>query len=144
MKDKGVVISADKDFARVQVDCLSGCKDCSAHTLCIGEKNMSGLLSVRNPVGAGQGDKVSISVPESQYSRALIVTFGSLLLAILAGGGAGYALGPHFPLDSAVSGALGLLFALVFTSLWLSRYFKKVNRSALYPIITEIIQKGVL
>ena len=136
-----MVVSTGTDFARVRVDCLSGCKDCTAHSLCIGEKNKSGILSVRNSVGAHQGDRVTISVPEEDYSRSLSIIFGSLLLAVLAGGGAGYALGPQLSLAPSVSGALGLLNAVLITGWGLSRYFRGANHTRLYPVITEIIQK---
>lgn len=139
-----MVVSTGTDMARVEVDCFSGCKDCTAQRLCIGEKNKSGILSVRNPVGALQGDRVILSVPEGHYSRSLIIIFGSLLLAVLAGGGAGYACGPLLSLAPSVSGALGLLAAVLVTGLWLSRYFRKANSALLYPVITEIIQKGAL
>jgi positive regulator of sigma E activity len=144
MLDNGVVVATEEDLARVRVDCFSGCRDCTAHGLCIGGKSKSGVLAARNPIGALRGDRVSISVPEDRYSRALIVIFGSLLAAVLAGGAGGYALGPLFSLSSALGGALGLLAALLISGWWLSRHFRKADKAALYPVITEIIQKGAL
>jgi positive regulator of sigma E activity len=144
MKDKGVVISTDKGTARVRVTCLSGCGDCAAHALCIGEKDKSGTLSVRNPVGARQGDEVTISVPETSYTRSLIILFGSLLAAVLAGGGAGYAAGPLLSISRSVSGTLGLTAAVLTAGFWLARYFRKANKNSLYPVITEITQKGAV
>ena len=144
MKDKGVVVSTEKEFARVQVDCFSGCHDCTAHALCIGEKNKDGILSVRNPLGADRGDEVGLSIPEARYNRSLIVLFGSLLAATLAGGGAGYALGPHLSLAPSVGGAVGLAAALFLAGFWLARRFQKINSSALYPEIIEIIKKGAV
>lgn len=138
-----MVVSTEKDLARVRVDCLSGCRDCAAHSLCLGEKNKSGILSVRNSVGAHQGDRVVLSVPDGDYSRSLSIIFGSLLLAVLGGGGAGYALGPLFSLAPAASGALGLFFVVILTGWGLSRYFRRTNNTTLYPVITEIIQKEI-
>lgn len=139
-----MVVSTDKGLALVRVACLTGCRDCAAHTLCIGEKDKSGTLSVKNPLGARQGDEVSISVPETSYTRSLIILFGGLLAAVLAGGGAGYAAAPLFSISRSVSGALGLASAVLAAGFWLARYFRKANQDSLYPVITEIIQKGAV
>jgi positive regulator of sigma E activity len=142
MKDKGTVVSTENDFARVEVACLEACQDCSARSLCIGQKNTTGLLSVRNPLQAKEGDYVLMAIPESRYSKSLILLFGVLLFAILAGMGVGYLFSPITPLSSSESSVAGLFFGVAFAGVWLSKHFKKVNNTFLYPEIIEIIHKG--
>jgi positive regulator of sigma E activity len=142
MKDKGIVVYTDNDFARVEVSCLEACHGCSASSLCIGQKNATGLLSVRNPLNAKTGDRVQIAIPESRYSNALILLFGVLLFAILAGMGLGYLLSPVLPLSSSGSSLLGLALGVVFAGIGLSHRFKSINNNSLYPEIIEILNKG--
>ena len=92
MKDNGLVVSINKDLAHVEVKCLEACRDCSARSLCVGQKQAKGLLAVKNPLNAGPGDKVQIEVPDTNYSKALILLFGTLLIVALIGMAAGYLL----------------------------------------------------
>ena len=142
MKDKGTVVSTENDFARVEVACLKACQDCSASGLCIGQKNDRGLLSVKNPLHAKTGDLVFIAIPESHYSKALILLFGVLLFATLAGMGLGYVFSPVLPLSSSGSSLLGVCFGITLAGIGLSRRFKRINNESLYPQITEILNKG--
>jgi positive regulator of sigma E activity len=142
MKDEGTVISIEDDFARVEVACLEECQGCSASSLCIGAKNDKGLLSVKNPVHAKAGDCVLLAIPESRYSKALILIFGALLIATLAGMGLGYLFSPFLPLSSSGSSFVGVFLSVTFAGAWLSKRFKKVNIESLYPEITEILSKG--
>ena len=86
MRDKGIVITTQGDLAKVRVACFSACEDCSARSLCLGHKNSQGLLAVKNSLHADPGDKVVIEVPESNYTKALIVLFGSLVFSALLSG----------------------------------------------------------
>jgi positive regulator of sigma E activity len=142
MKDKGTVISTEDDFARVKVSCLEACQGCSASSLCIGPKNATGLLSVRNPLRATTGDLVQIAIPESHYSRALILLFGVLLFAMLMGMGLGYFISPVLPLSPSESSLCGIALGVVLAGTGLSRRFKRINNKSLYPEITEILNKG--
>ncbi len=142
MKDKGTVVSTKSDFARVEVACLEACQGCSARSLCIGQKNAKSLLSVRNPLQAKEGDRVLIAIPESRYSKALILFFGVLLFATLAGMGVGYLFSRIIPLSSSESSVGGVFLGVAFAGAWLSKRFKKVNNTFLYPEIIEIIHEG--
>ncbi|MGD9344253.1 MAG: SoxR reducing system RseC family protein [Candidatus Aminicenantes bacterium] len=142
MKDKGTVLSTENNLARVEVACLEVCQECSASSLCIGSKNATGILSVRNPLRAKAGDRVLISIPESRYSKALILLFGVLLLATLAGMGLGYWMTPVLPLSSSTSSLLGALFGIALAGMLLSLRFKKIANESLYPEIIEILHKG--
>ncbi len=142
MKDKGTVVSTEDNYARVEVACLEVCKGCSARSLCIGQKNAQGLLSVKNPLHAKTGDFVLIAIPESHYSKALILLFGVLLFAILAGMGLGYLLSPVLPLSSSGSSLIGIALGVVLAGIGLSHRFKRIDNKSLYPEITEILNKG--
>ena len=64
MTDNGLVIATRKNIAEVEVNCLDGCHDCTARSLCIGNKQNKGRLSVKNPLDAMPGDMVKIQIPE--------------------------------------------------------------------------------
>ena len=142
MKDKGTVVSTEDRFARVEVACLTSCRECSASSLCIGQKKAKGLLAVKNPLDAKTGDRVLIAIPESRYSKALILLFGVLLFAIIAGMGLGYLVSPVLPLSSSELSFLGILCGLTLAGIFLSRRFRMNDNECLYPEITEILHKG--
>jgi positive regulator of sigma E activity len=139
MTDKGIVVSTEKHFARVEVSCLATCQGCTASSLCFGQKNAKGLLSVRNALHAKTGDRVLISIPESRYSKALILLFGVLLAATLAGMGMGTLVSPLLPMSKSGSSILGVFLGITLAGIFLSLRFKKINNTFLYPEITEIL-----
>lgn len=139
MEDNGLVISTDGVMARVEVQCFDGCKNCSARSLCGGQENSRGLLAVKNPLNAQPGDEVIVDVPETTYTKALILLFGSLLAAALAGMGVGYAVSTVLPLPSSLASFSGLLIGLLLAGILLARSFRK---KSLYPVITDILKKG--
>lgn len=142
MKDKGLVLSTNKDLAKVEVRCLAVCHDCSARALCIGRSASKGLLSVKNPVSASPGDQVALEVPEEKYSKSLIVLFGGLLAATLLGLAAGYFISILTGLPAEPAGITGLLIGIIAGIGILTKYFHNENKRNLYPSITEIIRKG--
>lgn len=142
MTDNGLVITTRKDIAEVEVDCFEGCHDCTARSLCIGNKQNKGRLSVKNPLDAMPGDKVKIQIPEDRYSQALIILFGGLLLALLLGMGGGYLMSLLFTFPSSLASFIGLAAGLIFGGLVLSRVFRRKNKEQLYPMIVDIIKKG--
>lgn len=143
MRDKGLVVSTKEDMAQVEVQCLiDSCHKCSARSLCAGQNQSKGLLLVKNPMQACPGDEVEIEIPDTKYSRALILLFGSLLIASLFGMAVGTLLSPLLPLPSPLASLLGLLSALIIVGFVISRYFQKKNKSPLYPLIIDITQKG--
>ncbi|MFC2163660.1 SoxR reducing system RseC family protein [Acidobacteriota bacterium] len=142
MKDKGIVISTDEDFAQVEVDCLSACKSCAASILCLKKDQDTGLLSVRNALRAGPGDAVTIDVPDTTYSKTLIWLFSVLLGGCLIGMAMGYLASALIPLGSSESSLIGLLLGILLAGFWLSLRFRKMNSTNLYPVITAIERKG--
>ncbi len=143
MRDKGIVIDTREDMAQVEVQCFSElCKKCSAQSLCVGQNQSKGLLMVRNPLRASPGDEVEVEIPDTKYSRYLILIFGSLLVASLVGIGVGSLLSPLLPLSSSAASLLGLLSALIIAGILLWHYFRAKNKASLYPVIIDIIKKG--
>ena len=142
MKDKGIVISADSDFARVEVDCLSACNACAASILCTKNDQSTGLLSVRNTLRANPGDTVTIDVPDTTYSKALIVLFSILLGGCLAGLILGYLAASIWKFGLAESSLFGLILGMLAAGFWLTRRFRKIDNTKLYPVITAIQDKG--
>ncbi len=142
MKDKGIVISTDEDFARVEVDGLSVCNTCAVSSLCLKKDQDTGLLSVRNALQASPGDAVTIDVPDTTYSKTLIWLFSVLLGGCLIGMALGYLASTLIPLGPSELSLLGLLLGVLVAGFWLSRRFQKMNSANLYPVITEIKPKG--
>jgi positive regulator of sigma E activity len=143
MRDKGLVVSTKEDMAQVEVQCFSElCKKCSARSLCIGQNQSKGLLLSKNPLRAYPGDEVEVEIPDTKYSKSLILLFGSLLVASLLGIGLGSLLSPLLALSSSGASLVGLLSALLIAGFFLSRYFRAKNKESLYPVIIDIINKG--
>lgn len=76
MKQKGKVISADGDYARVEVMRTSACVGCSQQEGCIACKKKIESTAY-NPLGAKQGDTVTLE------SRSSTVLFYALLVFVL-------------------------------------------------------------
>ena len=142
MTDKGRVVSTEKDFAQVEVACFDGCHNCSAQSLCIGNKQNQGRLSVKNPIHALPGDTVKIQISEDRYNQALILLFGGLLAALFIGLGGGYLVASIFSLPSPLASFFGLALGLMVGGLSLHRIFRQKNKQQLYPVIVDIIKKG--
>lgn len=141
MKDKGWVVSTKNDLAQIEVVCLTdSCQKCAARNICAGNNQSKGLLTVKNPLNANSGDEVEIEIPDTKYNMALILLFGSLLVASLLGMGVGYVLSPLFPLSPQEASFFGLLFFLILAGIILWRHFQKKNKAHLYPVIIDIIK----
>ncbi len=143
MKDKGFVVTTKNDLAQVEVQCLiESCGSCPARSLCTGQDKSKALLEAQNPLKASVGDEVEIEIPETKYNQALILLFGTLLVAALLGMGAGYLISPLVPLSSSAASLLGLILAVLGTGLVLFKYFKRKNKMHMYPVIINILKKG--
>jgi positive regulator of sigma E activity len=142
MKDNGLVIAAQGHSADVEVNCLTACQACSAKSLCIGQSQTKGILSVNNPLQANPGDRVTIEIPEEEYSKSLILLFGSLLFAALAGMAAGHFSSALLALPTSTGSILGLFLGILAAGIWLFRRFRKKMNSRLCPTIITIINKG--
>ena len=143
MRDKGLVIAIRDGLARVEVQCLiESCGSCSAKSLCSGHDKDKGHLDVQNPLDARVGDEVEIEIPETKYHQALILLFGALLIALLLGMGGGYLLSFLLPLSASAASFFGLIITEAITGAFLFRYFKRKFKSQLYPVITNILNKG--
>ena len=142
MKDNGIVISVQGDLAQIKVSCSDGCSDCSASSLCKGPSQGEGHIDARNPHNATPGDEVLIEIPETNYNRALILLFGTLLMASVGGAVAGFLLAHPLSLPSSLAGFFGFFVGLGAAIPVLIRYFHRANQENLYPIILDITKKG--
>ncbi|MBN2408346.1 MAG: SoxR reducing system RseC family protein [Candidatus Aminicenantes bacterium] len=144
MKDSGTVIRTQDGLAWVKVSPQVACCECSARALCSAKKDEQGKLAVRNTVGARPGDEVEIEVPESDYSRALIAIFGSLLVGSLAGLALGYLISPLRNLAPGENGFIGLIVGLGLGALIVHRRFRAGRLDSGWPVIIAILKKGGL
>lgn len=141
MRDNGIVISTYEDLAKVEVNCLEGCQNCSARSLCTGKDQRNSILSAKNPIKASPGDSVMIEIPEARYNKALIKLFGTLLITSFLGMILGYFSSTFLSLDVSTSSLVGLLLGLVLGLFWIFRTFRKKYLGDLYPVIIDIIQR---
>jgi len=142
MNDTGLVVSTKEGMAQVEIECLKACHHCPARSLCIGQNTSKGILSAMNPLNARPGDEVTIEVPESNYSKALILLFGVLLAASLIGMGAGIFLSYLLKSSSSYASIFGLFLGLFLGGMGLFFYFNRKNKDHLYPVISNIAKKG--
>lgn len=143
MEEKAVVCTSQKDFAQVKVE-LKGeiCPSCSARSLCIGQQEEKGTITVLNPLSARPGDEVKIEIPEADYSKELIRFFGILLIGSIFGLALGYLFALFLSLPPIPVSLLGFFLGLLSGGLILFRYFRQTKKNKLYPVITDIIGKG--
>lgn len=142
MKEKVFVVSAKEEFAQVKINNHEFCSSCSARMLCVGQKDEKGTISVVNPLAAQAGDEVLIEVPEKSYSKELMFMFGVLLSASLLGLAIGYITAILLPLSSTQTSFIGFVLGLILGGFFLVRYFRKIKKARLYPVIIDIIKKG--
>ncbi len=142
MRDSATVIRVLNGLAWVKVAPKVACCECSARPLCSAKQNEEGQLAVRNPVNARPGDEVEIEVPETDYTRALGVIFGLLLIGSLAGLAVGYILSPVKSLGPGENGLIGLLAGLGLSGLAIHRRYRSGKRDAGWPVIIEILKNG--
>jgi len=143
MKDSGLVVSTRTDLAEVEVFCLiEACHGCAAERLCTKQDSSKSRLVVKNPVRASVGDKVEVEIPESTYNKALIIIFSTLIFASLGGMGLGYLLSVVLSIPSQEPSLIGLVLFLLLSGAGLFWFFRDRNKDPLYPVITDILQKG--
>jgi len=142
MIDDAVVISTQKDMARVKVLASTSCSCCSARVFCQGQKSEEGILTVQNPLQAAPGDKVKIEIPELNYSKETIRIFGFLLVSSLLGLALGYLAAPLLLITRDLSSLVGLLGGLAISLLWLYLLSRGQMKKNLYPVIIDITKKG--
>jgi positive regulator of sigma E activity len=143
MIEKAIIISSREKFAQVKIDSKEElCHSCSARSLCVGNQQENGTITVLNSLSAQPGDEVKISIPEGSYNKGLIILFGALLLISLLGLSFGYLAALLLALPSSQISLIGFLVGLLSGGFLLSRYFRRINKKRLYPSIIEIMKKG--
>ncbi|NIM91189.1 MAG: hypothetical protein GTO17_09605 [Candidatus Aminicenantes bacterium] len=143
MEEKAVVCASQKDFAQVNVE-IKGeiCSTCSVRSLCAGQQEEKGTITVLNPLSARPGDEVKIKFPEGDYTKELIRIFGILLVGIILGLALGYLVALFLSLPLTPISLLGFLLGLLAGGAILFRYFGRKKKNKLYPVIIDIIRKG--
>ncbi len=143
MEEKAVVCASQKDFAQVKVEVKGEiCPACSVRSLCVGQQEEKGTITVLNPVSAQSGDEVKIEIPEGDYTKELIRIFGILLVGIILGLALGYLLALFLSLPPTPISLLGFFLGLLSGGIILFRYFGRKKKNKLYPVIIDIIRKG--
>jgi len=142
MRDSATVIRVENDLAWVQAKPKIACCNCSAMSLCAGNKDNKGQLAVRNPLRAMPGDEVEIEVPEADYNRELTQIFGLMLIAALVGMALGYIASPLRGFTPGENAFFGLLAGLLFGGFGLYRHYHRGKETSGWPVIVEILEKG--
>lgn len=141
MRDNAVVLSVEDNLAWVMVSPQVSCGECSARSLCAGQKDAAGRLAVRNPLQARPGDNVVIEVPETNYHQDLIRIFGFLLVGLLIGLAVGYIIHPLSGLGQAENSLLGLVAGIGLSGCGLFYYYRNRKKQPAYPTVVEISNK---
>lgn len=141
MKEPALLVSTQESLARVKVKQKDFCDTCSARSLCVGQKQKDGTIVVFNPLSAKEGDLVTIEIPESRYTRELIIVFGVLLGASLLGLLIGYISSFLLLFHSLYTSFIGFFSGLVLGGFFLLYYFRHKKENKLYPVIVEIVKK---
>ena len=104
----GKVIEIRRDRAKVSLPRKSDCASCGRCGLGRGGADM--VLEAENGLGAVAGDRVEVEIPERELLAAALLLFGTPVLGLLAGAGAGYLLFSSWGGDpDAGAGIFGLL-----------------------------------
>ena len=89
IEEQAVVISSEGAFATVEARRSHACGPCGANSVCgvsalaklLGKRR--GSLSVRNPIGAGPGDRVVVGLDESVLTTGSFVIYMVPLLTLV-------------------------------------------------------------
>lgn len=138
MRDEGLVKRVDGPYAEVFVQPKEACHSCAARALCTINESGEKLLRVLNPLAAQPGDLVEIEVPETAYSRQLILIFGLLILASMAGAILGTIFSSKVGLSTSLTGSIGFFFGAGLGSLIIWQVFRRPKKN-IFPIICAIL-----
>ncbi|MGV8145638.1 MAG: SoxR reducing system RseC family protein [Alkaliphilus sp.] len=143
MQKAGIVISIEKNIAKVEIQKHSSCTNCSGCKL--GDDNSLLEAEVYNEVGAKIGQLVYIDMESKQVLTAAFIMYVIPLFSLIAGIiGASIVLNVIGVTDNVdiYSAIVGFLF-MVSTFIIIRLKDKKFRNSGKYlPIITEIVNDG--
>jgi len=139
----GVVISVERNVAKVEIQKHSSCSNCSACKL--GDENSSLVAEVYNQIGAKVGQTVYIDMESKQVLSAAFIVYIIPLFSLLAG----------IMLASTILNTIGIMknadiysaivgFFMMTASFVIIRLKdKKFKSSGKYlPMITEVVNDG--
>lgn len=130
LTESGEIISLDGQFAYVQVQKQSGCHGCASSGTCgtsalarYFSDSSRGLIKVNNTVGGAVGDRVELSLDESQLVKHAFMAYGLPLLGLFVFAVLFKALGLQFfnlnelyqDIAAIIGGLLGVVLGWLFT-----------------------------
>ena len=143
MQKAGVVISVEKDIAKVEIQKHSSCSNCSACKL--GDENSSVVAEVYNEIGVKVGQTVYIDMESKQVLSAALIMYVIPLFSLLAGIiGASTVLNAIGITENADVYSAIVGFFMMTASFVIIRFKdKKLKSSGKYlPMITEVVNDG--
>lgn len=143
MQKAGVVISVEKDIAKVEIQKHSSCSNCSACKL--GDENSSVVAEVYNEIGVKVGQTVYIDMESKQVLSAALIMYVIPLFSLLAG-----IIGASIVLNAiGITGNTDVYSAIVGFFIMTASFViirfkdKKLKSSGKYlPMITEVVNDG--
>lgn len=144
LEEEGLVKEVLGGKALVVTERREECAHCVARKACrVVDDGKELLAHVLNPVGAGVGDRVKITIKEGVLLKNSLILYFIPVLGLIVGSVLGYYLGRFYGWDldlsamlSGLSG-LGLSFLIIFI---LSVHLKETRTN--WPQIQKVITKG--
>lgn len=107
----GVVLEVVGEHARLETSRRGVCEGCADHASCAVEgavsSGVSEVVTARNPVGAGPGDRVEFDLPGHTELKISLLVWVVPLCGVIAGAIVGAGLHESLPLDRDLSTLLG-------------------------------------
>lgn len=119
IKENGVVTKTNPATAWVKTTRSSSCKSCSAHGSCEGAQERE--VEVMNPVGAKEGDAVTIAIQTGSMIKLSALLYLFPVFSMILGAALGAYLAPGYGIDESTLSAL-LAFLCFFLSFLIIRF----------------------
>ena len=141
VEEVGIVKNIDGLTATVSIPRKSACEGCSFSACKAGEEGM--LIEALNPLNAGVGQKVKISMKPYTYLKGSLIVYGIPALALVGGAVLGkevfsrYLVRMDPDILSAITGFIAFALSFLFIKIWSANAAKKQE---LKPVIEEILE----
>ena len=133
MKQRAIVLKEEGQYAKVSVLREEACAHCAGRVVCGTAKRLT--VTVKNPVGAKQGDTVTLERPaERVLGYAALVFLAPVALGVLF-----YALFSLInTLTAGIMAAVGFILPLICAAI-----IDRIGRDSRLPVITEVVLTDV-
>jgi len=141
VEEIGIVLENKGEEALVRITRHSLCSRCSNRCQLAGNTHESTemQISVKNPIGAGKGDRVRIEMGEQSLVIASLIIYLIPLIGLIAGYFAGINL---FPAAGEVAGIVAALLFLALSFFLVNRIDKLLGKKQKYqPVIKAIVKE---